>query len=314
MLNMKKLKGKNCLLTGAASGIGRCLAILLAKESMNLFIVDIDTKGLEKVKEEIEAIGAVIHASKCDVSKLEDIQRIADEFYQEFGELDLLINNAGVAGGGFFTEIPLDEWKRVLDVNLWSIIYSMNVFLPKMLERGSGHIVNTGSGAGVVGLPYHPHYVASKFAVVGLTEALKSEFYNTGLDFSVICPTRVYTNMAGSSPVTIDPKFFSPSLDKNEIEERFKVFREIFATRFYEGGIQADFAAKKYLNGIKKNKLYIFDIKILRAALFIKAVALKRGWKKALTKFAIEDLEMIESCLIDSGLSTKEHIDKILNR
>jgi len=311
---MKKLKGKNCLLTGAASGIGRCLAILLAKEGMNLFIVDIDTKGLEKVKGEIKAIGAVVHASKCDVSKLEDIKRIADEYYQEFGELDLLINNAGVAGGGFFTEIPLDEWKRVLDVNLWSIIYSMNVFLPKMLEHGSGHIVNTGSGAGVVGLPYHPHYVASKFAVVGLTEALKSEFYNTGLDFSVICPTRVYTNMADSSPLTIDPKFYSPSLDENEIEKRFKVFREIFATRFYQGGIQADFAAKKYLEGIKKNKLYIFDIKILRAALFLKAVALKRGWKKALTKFAIDDLEMIESCLIDSELSTKEHIDKILNR
>ena len=99
---MKKLKGKNCLLTGAASGIGRCLAILLAKEGMNLFLVDIDIKGLEKVKEEIEAIGAVVRTSKCDVSKLEEIQRIAGEFYQEFGKLNLLINNAGVAGGGFY--------------------------------------------------------------------------------------------------------------------------------------------------------------------------------------------------------------------
>lgn len=308
---MKKLKGKNCLLTGAASGIGHSLSILLAKEGMNLFIVDIDTTNLEKVKEEIENIGAKVFMGKCDVSKLEEIQRVADDFYEKLGDVDLLINNAGIAGGGFITDIPFDEWKRVLDVNLWSIIYSINVFLPKMLERGSGHIVNTGSGAGIVGLPYHPHYVASKYAVVGLTEALYSELYSTGLDFSVICPTRVYTNMAGSSPLIINPKLYSIT-DKDEIEEKFEIFKEIFSTKFYEGGVQADFAAERYLKGIKKNKLYIFDIKILRVALLIKALALKRGWKAILKKQSKEDYENIESCLIEAGLSTQEHLRKVM--
>ena len=308
---MKNLKGKNCLLTGAASGIGRSLAILLAKEGMNLFLVDIDINNLEKVKEEINAIDVQVTTGKCDVSKLEDIQNIANEFYSKYENLDLLINNAGVAGGGFILDIPLDEWKKVIDINLWSIIYSINVFLPKMLERGSGHIVNTGSGAGIIGLPYHPHYVASKYAVVGLTEALYSELYASGINFSVICPTRVFTNMAGSSPVTINPKLYSIS-DKNEIQERFKVFKKIFATRFYEGGIQADIATKRYLKGIKKNKLYIFDIKILRVALLVKALALKRGWKAILKKQSQEDYENIESCLIEAGLSTKEHLRKTL--
>jgi short-subunit dehydrogenase len=306
---MKKLKGKNCLLTGAASGIGRSLAILLAKEGMNLFLVDIDTKNLENVKEEIENIGAIVFIAKCDVSKLEEIQRIADEFYEKLGDVDLLINNAGTAGGGFILDIPFDEWRRVLEVNLWSIIYSINVFLPKMLERGSGHIVNTGSGAGIVGLPYHPHYVASKYAVVGLTEALYSELYSTGVNFSVICPTRVYTNLAGSSPVVINPKLYSIT-DKDEIEEKFTIFKNIFATKFYEGGIQPDFAAKRYLKGIKKNKLYIFDIKILRVALLIKALALKRGWKAILKKQSKADYKNIEDCLIEAGLSTQEHLKK----
>ena len=182
---MKKLKGKNCLITGAASGIGRSLAILLAKEGMNLCIVDIDTDNLESVRKEIDDLGANVYSRRCDVSKLEEIQKIADEFYEKLGDVDLLINNAGVAGGGFIKDISYEEWKRVLDVNLWSIIYSVNVFLPKMLERGSGHFVNTGSGAGIIGLPYHIHYVASKFAVVGLTEALYSELYDSGVNFSV---------------------------------------------------------------------------------------------------------------------------------
>lgn len=308
---MKKLKGKNCLITGAASGIGRSLAILLAKEGMNLCIVDIDSDNLENVRKEIVELGAKVYSRRCDVSKLEEIQKVADEFYKELGDVDLLINNAGVAGGGFITDISYDEWKRVLDVNLWSIIYSINVFLPKMLERGSGHFVNTGSGAGIIGLPYHPHYVASKFAVVGLTEALYSELYESGVNFSVICPTRVKTNMAGSSPITIDPRLYSIT-DKDEIEKKFKNFMDIFSVAFYEGGVEPDDAAKRYLKGIKKNKLYIFDIKILRAALFIKAVALKHGWKGILKKQQVDDYTTMERCLIESGLTTKEHLDKEL--
>ena len=98
---MKKLKGKNCLITGASSGIGRSLAILLAKEGMNLCIVDIDADNLEIVRKEIDDLGAKVYSRRCDVSILEEIQKIADEFYEKLGDVDLLINNAGVAGGGF---------------------------------------------------------------------------------------------------------------------------------------------------------------------------------------------------------------------
>jgi len=307
---MKKLQGKNCLLTGAASGIGRALALLLAEEGMNLYIVDIDMEKLEKVKEEIEQIGAKVYTGICDVSKLEDLQKTADQFYQKLGDIDLLMNNAGAAGGGFILDIPLDEWKRVLDVNLWSIIYSIKVFLPKMVERGSGHFVSTGSGAGIVGLAFHPHYVASKFAISGITEALYSELHGSGVNFSVICPTRVYTNIGRNSPISIEPRMLTEK-DPKEIERKMETFRDIFDVEFYKGGVQPEDAARRYLKGIKKNKLYIFDIKILRAALFIKAVAMKRGWKAVLRKTAREDFEALETCLVESGLSTKEHMKSL---
>ena len=308
---MKNLKNKNCLLTGAASGIGRSLAIGLAEEGMNLFLADIDVENLEKVKEEIANSGVKVYTRKCDVSKFEEINEMANDFYQKFGELDLLINNAGTASGGFIDAIELDEWKRVLDVNLWSIIYSIKVFLPKMLERGSGHIVNTGSGAGIIGLAYHPHYVASKFAVVGLTEALYSELYNTGIIFSVICPIRVRTNIGITSPIDLDPKLFTVT-DQVEIKSKLAKFKECFAIEFFKAGINPTYAAKKYIKGIKKNKLYIFDKKLLRIALFIKGVSFKRGWKAVIRKQRKEDYTAIETCLIKSGLSTKEHLKKTL--
>lgn len=308
---MKNLKNKNCLLTGAASGIGRSLAIGLAKEGMNLFLADIDVENLQKVKEEIVKFGVQVYTRKCNVSKYEEINEMKKDFYRQFGELDLLINNAGTAGGGFIDDIELDEWKRVLDVNLWSIIYSIKVFLPKMLERGSGHIVNTGSGAGIIGLAYHPHYVASKFAVVGLTEALYSELYNTGIIFSVICPIRVRTNIGRSSPIDFDTQLFTVT-DKEDIKKRLENFKECFAVEYFKAGIDPAFAAKKYIKGIKKNKLYIFDKKVLRIALLIKGIAFKRGWKAVIRKQREEDYAAIETCLIKSGLSSKEHLRKML--
>jgi hypothetical protein len=308
---MKKLKNKNCLITGAASGIGRALALGLAKEGMNLYLADINAENLEKVKEEIEKTDIKVYIRKCDVSQYNEIEEMGNDFYQKFGDLDLLINNAGTAGGGFIGSIELDEWRRVLDVNLWSIIYSIKVFLPKMLERGSGHIVNTGSGAGIVGLPYHPHYVTSKFAVVGLTEALYSELYNSGLIFSVICPIRVRTNIGRTSPVKIDPELLAIT-NKEEIEKKYAKFIDLFAVEYFKEGIDPEYAAKQYIKGIKKNRFYIFDKKILRIALFIKGIAFKRGWKAVLRKQSKKDYSAIETCLIKSGLSTREHLRKML--
>lgn len=293
---MKRLKNKNCVITGAASGIGRSLAIGLAKEGMNLFLVDIDEENLEKVKKEIELLGAKAFTGIYDISKYDDFVQLAKDIYSKFHDIDLLINNAGISGGGFVDTLELEkDWKRIFDVNLWSVIYSLKVFLPKMIERGSGHIVNTGSGAGVVGLPCHLHYVASKFAVVGITEGLYSELSSKGLEFSVICPTVIKTNIINRSDVNI-PKDILETLNQQDINKGLEEFKQLFWKKYSENGLTPDQAAKKYIKGIKKHKLYIFDKKLVPIAMFIKGFS-RKLYKKVLRKEGKDYFALINEVL-----------------
>ncbi len=301
---MKDLKDKNCVLTGASSGIGRSLALELAQEGTNLFLVDLDEVGLEKVKQEIEPLGIKVYTTKCDVSKYEDIERMASEAYSKLGEIDLLINNAGISGGGAIEMLELEEWKRVIDVNLWSIIFSIKVFLPKMIERRAGHIVNTASGAGIVGLPFHPHYVASKAAVVGITEALSSELSKLGLKFSAICPSFIKTSIIDRSIIKV-PRHLIEGDNLGEVDEKLEGFKEAFWEEYMREGKTPEEVAKKYLKGIKKEDLFIFDSRIVRLALFLKAIS-QRLYNRALRGQGKEKLEMIETALNKLGLKLKD--------
>src|SRR5690606_10819240 len=134
---------------------------------------------------------------RCDVSVYEEVLTLETAARAAMGPVDLLINNAGIAAAGLVEELEPHEWTRVVEVNFWSIVYAVRAFLPGMIERGHGHIVNTASGAGVVGIPYHIQYVVSKFAVVGLTEALYSEIKHAypGIDVSMICPSYLNTRI-----------------------------------------------------------------------------------------------------------------------
>ncbi len=298
---MVKLKGKNCLITGAASGIGRALALELARDGMNMFLADIDAEGLERTKSEIEKLNVKVFTGACDISKLGDFEILAKAFYSRYNDLDILVNNAGISGGGFVTNIPLEEWKKVLDINLWSIIYSLKVFLPKMIEKGKGHVVNTGSGAGVVGLPCHIHYVASKFAVAGITEALCSELSRKGLKFSVICPTVIKTNIINRSEVVAPPDLLK-GVSPAESEEKLKQFKAEFWKRYSEDGLTPEEAAKHYIKGIRKQKLYIFDKKLVPLAMFIKGIS-RKLYAKVLKREGKDYFELINGVLTNLGVS-----------
>lgn len=305
---MKKLKNKNCLITGAASGIGRSLAIGLAREGMNLFISDIDMERLENVKKELEQIGVKVFIGKCDVSKYEDFVELAKEFHSRLGEIDLLINNAGIGGGGFVEDISLEEWKHILDINLWGVIHSIKVFLPRMLERGSGHIVNTGSAAGIIGLSCHLQYVASKFAVVGISEGLYSELNIRGINVSVICPTGVKSNIIDKSTIEFPSSIVIEEI--NDINGKSDDFKRTFWKNYMEKtkGSTPEDVAKKYIKGIKKNKLFIFDKRTLPIAMLIKGIS-KKLYRKLLRKVGKEYLALIEETLSELGIKYK----KILN-
>ncbi len=293
--DIRALRGKNCLLTGAASGIGRSLAFCMAREGVNLFLVDLDTANLEKVKEQLAPSGVKVFTGKWDVANYEDVKRFADQAYAQLGEIDILINNAGISGGGFVESLELEDWKHVLDVNLWSIIYAVKVFLPRMLARGAGYIINTGSGAGIVGLPNHIAYVTSKFAVVGLSEALYSELNHRGIDISVICPTFVKSNIIDRSVIKVPANLLQNQNDQ-ENKPKLEEFRKVFWEIYMRGGLTPDQVAERYIKGIKKRKLYIFDKKILSVAMFFKSVS-QSVYKKILRKKGREYRAMIAEAL-----------------
>lgn len=253
---MKDFKGKNGFITGAASGIGRSFALALARRGMNLFLTDINMEGLEKVKKEAEKEGVKVFTGRCDVSKYEDFEKTADEFYSKLGDVDLLINNAGIAMGGDMLNIDLEVWKKVIDTNLWSIIHSIKAFLPRMVKRGSGHIANVASGAGVLGSGEPLPYIASKFGVVGLSETFFARLKNLGINVSVIVPAWIKTNILviDTDKIVYPPKLLK-DFGKEKLDEVYSSVMDVIA----EGALSPDDAVEKYLEGIEKNQLYVFD-------------------------------------------------------
>jgi short-subunit dehydrogenase len=252
---MTELKNNNCLITGSASGIGRAFAIGLAKEGMNLFITDINLDNLTKVKREIEEMGVKVYADKCDVSKFSDFEKMAETFYDKLGDLDLLINNAGISILGSLIDLELEDWKKVLDVNLWSVIYSLKVFLPRMLEKRSGHIVNIASGSGIFGSSDPLPYITSKFGMVGLSEALYGRLKNQGIKVSVVTPSYIRTNIFYKSKSCYPPKLIE-DIGEEKIEEVHSAIMEEISSK----AKLPERAVKKYITGIKKEQLYVYDL------------------------------------------------------
>jgi len=269
---MKEFIDKNCFITGAASGIGRSFALALAKEGMKVLISDVNTEGLEQVKKEIEQTGKTVYSIKCDVSKLSDIENAAKAFYSKLGDLDLLINNAGIGRAVNLANMNLENWKKVVDVNLWSVIYSLKVFLPRMLERKLGHIVNVASGAGLFGSSEPLSYITTKFAVVGLSEALFSRLKPIGIDVSVITPALIRTNVFHSGLKNME---YNPKMLKDFGKEKLDEIYGAAMDNLMNTAMSPDVAVRKYIRQIKKDQLYIFDSQQIKHIVSLKGKNMK---------------------------------------
>ena len=188
---------KFAVVTGAARGIGRSLALRLAKKGYAMAIADIDREGLRAVETEVSALGSEVMAVETDVSSARDIQRLCDEVHAGFGRVDLLINNAGILTSGNSWEIDQETWRKVIDVNLWSVIHAAREFVPRMLQRG-GRIVNVASMGGLASGPWVAPYCVSKYGVVAFSESLAAEFaaQHIPITVSVVCPGAVSTGIA----------------------------------------------------------------------------------------------------------------------
>lgn len=191
------LNGRVAVITGGASGIGRATALALAREGAEIVIADVNEWRLTEAEAEIAALGARVLAVRCDVSLDADVDNLATAALGHFGRIDLLMNNAGVVLRGVLEQISMADWEWVFQINTLGVVRGIRAFLPHMLARGSGYIVNTGSMAGLIALTGEgAPYVASKFAVVGLSEALALYTRPRGIGVSVLCPAGVATNLA----------------------------------------------------------------------------------------------------------------------
>jgi NAD(P)-dependent dehydrogenase (short-subunit alcohol dehydrogenase family) len=208
---LKELKGKQVLVTGAASGIGRETSLAFAREGASLLLADKDAGGLEDAARLIRGLGAQCSTYIADVSNIRQINDMARIIEGQFGGLDVLVNNAGVFIWADFMDTTLEDWRWIMGTNLWGPIYMIGAFLPSMIERGSGHIVNIASGGGLVTLPALTAYCTTKFGLVGLGEALQHEVRDKNITVTTVCP--------GSTKTQIIEHIRVRGLDREKLEK-----------------------------------------------------------------------------------------------
>ncbi len=203
---MGKLDGKVAVITGSASGMGRAAAMLFAKEGAKVVVADWDAGG-QAVADQIAAEGGAAIFVKLDVSKPDEVEALVKKAVATYGRLDIMFNNAGIESDLVRTgECSLDNWSRVLSINLSGVFYGMKFAIEQMLKQGGGSIINTASAAALVGIPYQPAYAASKGGVLQLTKTAALEYATDGIRINAICPGGVLTGLASRMGQSMTPE------------------------------------------------------------------------------------------------------------
>lgn len=227
-LGMDDLNGRTAVITGGASGIGLAMAHRFGAAGMRLVLADVEDGPLEAAVEALAGDGIEVAGMQCDVSDLDAVRELEAFAREQFGNVHVLCNNAGVGGGGLIAEPDdIDLWRWVIDVNLWGVIYGCKTFLPAMIAHRQGaHIVNTASMAGHASAPLMGPYNVSKYGVVALSETLVKEMQMTqsGIGVSVLCPAFVQTAIGSSrrnmpDELKHDEQFAEPSEVQTAIDQ-----------------------------------------------------------------------------------------------
>jgi short-subunit dehydrogenase len=201
---MREIRGKTALITGAASGIGRAIAMRLAKEGATLFLVDIKDNALAEVSAEARAFGVDVITRRCNVAEPREVSAAVAEVLNRWNGVDILVNNAGITYYGKTERMAADHWDKLMRVNLLSHIQFTRELLPSLLARREGHVLNVCSILGLIGMPKVTAYCTSKFGMVGFSESLRNEFGRQGLGVTAMCPGFVRTNLFTNAPLEAD--------------------------------------------------------------------------------------------------------------
>jgi NAD(P)-dependent dehydrogenase (short-subunit alcohol dehydrogenase family) len=224
-----------CIITGAGSGFGRALALELARRRAHLVLADIDRPSADETGRLAASEGAAsTEVVRCDVTQLADVEALASGCG---GPIDLVVNNAGVASAGLVGELPIEDWRWTLDVDLYGVIYGCHVFVPRLRAQGRGHVLNVASAAGIASSPRMGAYNVAKAGVIALSETLAAELAGTSIGVTVLCPTFFQTNIARSG------RF----VDARSREQ---------ANRLIDNGKAADAIARAALRSVERGELY----------------------------------------------------------
>lgn len=214
---MKDLNGKVAVITGAASGMGRGLAVKLSQAGSTVALSDVNREGLEETADLVERQGGSASSHVLDVSDREAVFAFAETVVDTHRQVDVLINNAGVIMVSPLKETTLEDFEWILNINLWGVIYGSMAFLPHLKHRPEANIVNISSTYGLIGIPLHIPYCTSKFAVRGFSESLKLELFDTPVSVSCVYPNLIKTNIGPSGRYKGMEKY----LDTDELMNRF---------------------------------------------------------------------------------------------
>jgi NAD(P)-dependent dehydrogenase (short-subunit alcohol dehydrogenase family) len=258
---MKMLEGRVAAVTGAASGLGRAMALAFAGEGMHAALADVDEPGLKSTLNEVQSRGVRAFAMRVDVSRYQEVESFCSKAIAQFGATHVVCNNAGVSPLGAVWENTLADWQWILGVNLWGVIHGVRAFVPRLLAQGEGHVVNTASVAGLISPPGMGAYNATKHAVVALSESLYHDLRLRGspVGVSVLCPAYVPTGIADSER-NRPRELWNPGKKPSKEEALLK-------KAVASGKLSADDVARAVVAAVKEERFYVLTHPRIKGAI-----------------------------------------------